>query len=513
MIALRVALALVLVVGAALAVAVEGGGAEAIRTSEGAYRMRLCELALATGDVPRRDTLLEAPGGAHQPYGVFAPAATAFVLARVLDADALSVRTGEFDEDALARGSQSLAVVLAALGLCLMAWAAARERGTTFRHDGWSSCAVLCVGALALFPESDAGAVRAPFWGLGACALVFGLGARRSASRGPGLGQAFVCGLCAGIGMAIDPFLWPALFAPALADVWRALRPAASRSDERRALFGRIVLFAVAAALVIGSRAAWPTGSSPQPRFEPAWLPGHASAATSALLAWAIALLVLQRRVARGAERDSAFLERAWPLALAAILAAIDTRFAPALAASVAWLSAAWLPRLVSHTALARAQFALLLVASLGCAWLEREPRLAPSQVAALRELRSALPSTGAWNHPFALHERGTLVPPELAGAFVFHARRATVAARIPGADPSERSRVAARAFASASAVDLAAAARELGAAQVWIPAEAFDRADLAASGFVRAGVLGKDGSLWSVGSTPARRDLPEPPR
>lgn len=507
------ALALALIACAAVCAAIEGGGAETIRSSQGAYRMRLCELALATGEVPRRDSLLQAPGGVDQPYGVFAPAATAFVLARVLDADALAVRTGEFDEDALARGSRRLAIVLSVLSLGLLLWAAARERRAPLTIDGWSLCAALNVGALALFPTADAGAVRAPFWGLGACAVIFGLGAGRSASRAAGLGQAFVCGLCAGIGMAIDPFLWPALFAPALADVWRVLRPSARHPDERRALLGRIVVFAVAAALVVGSRAAWPAGSSPGPRFEPSWPPGAPSVAILALLAWTIALLAFQRRAARVETQDASFLERAWPLALAAILAAIDARFAPALAAWVAWLAAAWLPRIAKRGAIARALFASLLFVSLGCAWIAREPRLEPSQVAALRELRSALPSTGAWNHPFALHAGGVLVPPALAGAFVFHARRATVAAQLPSADPDERARVATRAFASAKGADLAAAARELAAAWVWIPSEAFDDADLSANGFVRFAASAGDGRLWSVAPSTPRSDLREPPR
>ncbi|MEO6709900.1 MAG: hypothetical protein ABI054_00995, partial [Planctomycetota bacterium] len=146
-------------------------GAAGLRSDEGAYRMRLCELALSTGESVVHDRMLEPRAGADLPYGPFATSASAFLLARLLPRAALDIEHDNLDEDAIADGAARLLLVLAWIAAIAMAWAGRRflasdvsgVRGASFVA---TSIAAISWAGLALAPSMDGGSVRAPVWGL-----------------------------------------------------------------------------------------------------------------------------------------------------------------------------------------------------------------------------------------------------------------------------------------------------------------------------------------------------------
>src|SRR5207237_1047469 len=128
----------------------------------------LCELALWSGESATHDRLLEPRAGQAVPYGAFAGAASAFVLARSLPVD---LARGELDEDALADGAARLFLALgwiATLALALAGRKLARGDEKDARAPSFQACALAALAwtLLALAPTSDGGAVRAPAWGL-----------------------------------------------------------------------------------------------------------------------------------------------------------------------------------------------------------------------------------------------------------------------------------------------------------------------------------------------------------
>ncbi|HUR27111.1 MAG TPA: hypothetical protein VM509_02925, partial [Planctomycetota bacterium] len=137
------------------------GGALAVRSDEGAYRMRMCELALWSGSSATNDRLLEPRAGQAVPYGPFASSASAFVLARTLPRAELDLQAGELDEDALADGAARLFLVLgwiASLALALAGRKFARGNENA-AAPSVLACALpaLAWTILALAPASDGG--------------------------------------------------------------------------------------------------------------------------------------------------------------------------------------------------------------------------------------------------------------------------------------------------------------------------------------------------------------------
>ena len=88
-----------------------------------------------------------------------------------------------------------------------------------------------------------------------------------------------------------------------------------------------------------------------------------------------------------------------------------------------------------------------------------------PDSIQALRELRQATPSSGAWNHPGAPQDYAILANPRAAGAIVFHARRPVCGALLPGAPPSAAARQVADVLLCESVEELVVRARTLAAA------------------------------------------------
>lgn len=252
-------------------------GGVGIRTDEGAYRVRLCELALWSGETALHDRMLEPRAGQDVPYGSFAPAASAFVLARTLPRGALDVEHGALDEDALADGARRLFLVLAWMGCLSLAFVgtkfAAREVQLAQPRD-WSVVvpwfAALAWTMLALAPSIDGGSVRAPVWGLILGSINLWGAAKLSKPRElvDQLGFAIGVGVITGVAWLNDPFAWPALLAPAIA-LWLSVR-AAEKSVRRDAL--RCGMFFVASALaVFGLSSTWPGGATPWPHLDPDW--------------------------------------------------------------------------------------------------------------------------------------------------------------------------------------------------------------------------------------------------
>jgi hypothetical protein len=452
-------------------------GAARVRSEAGAYRMRLCELALWTGESARSDRMLELRHGQDVPYGSFAPAASAFVLARSLPQGTLDLERGSLDEDALERGARALGIALGGWCALLLCMAAARFSAPNRAASEWI---VAWLGALswcafALLPSSDGGAVRHEVWSLGLGAIVLAAAAVLSRPRGllDTLGLSIGAGFIAGLALCNDPFAWPLLLAPLLAFVLAGRGPVPSpwRDRLRGAMF-----FAVTAAFVAAQGRAWPAGFAPWPSFEPAWQAGWLGAvwidaACAGLVAWLV--LALPRTVER---RLLAIL-----LTLCVVLRAIDPRFAAGVLAPggcglVCLVLSLWrapsgvLPR----RALALASCAALLAAAL---FLPREEHSA-ELVNALAELRTRTHTSGAWNHAQARQEYALLANPALAGSIVYHARRAVVGALLPGTQPTAAARDAADALLSTSAAQLAARAHQLNTPYVVVARGDLERAE-----------------------------------
>jgi len=485
--ALAALLAVLLALGLYALGARDPEGARGVRSDEGAYRLRLCELALFTGESARSDRMLEPRKAEAVPYGALAPAATAFVLARTLPASALDLEHGALDEHALARGARGLGLALAwlaALGLCFAGLRFTANPPRDALAAGITGLAALCWTCFALWPVADGGAVRHQVWGLGLGALILALSALLTRPRSllDQLGLAIGAGVLVGLALCNDPFAWPLLLAPPLA--WLLAGRAPDRSPWRDRLRG-VLFFTATALFVSGQGGAWSTIPLPLPSFEPgwqvragAWYELGLDLASLGLAAW----LVLA--APRGAQRQLLALLLVASLALRFLDPRFSSaRLAPAGCAFVALLASSWQsasPSLARRGA-ALAACALLALLAFRAPQGERDAAV----VDALRELRTLTRSSGAWNHALARQEYALLANPDFAGAIAFHARRPVAGALLPGAQPSAAARSAAEALLCASPAELAAQAHALNTPYVLVGSSDWQRLEelLALSG------------------------------
>ncbi len=457
-------------------------GAQSLRSAESCYRMRMCELALFTGESPLQDRLLEWRAGEYVPYGALAPAASAFLLGRLVPRVAQAVEQGDLDEDALADGARRLMLVLAWIAALSIMFAASKLRlpgDPTAQAGPWVFACSLGIAlvwtALVLAPSVDGGSVRPAVWSLLLCSAVLGgaLLLARPHELGDLIGLAIGVGVLAGLALANDPFAWNTVLAPLCALGLAAReRPKNLRRDSLRAA----IFFSATTLIVSLVRTPWPAGTSPWPRFELAWAaPSLSSAelAIDALCLAAIAWLLLRARDCTQRRTLSVVL------VLGFVLRMIDARFAAAPLAAAGCALVCWTQALASdgerspvRRALPIAAAAAMLVA---IAWNDNAPYTTAS-IRALRELRQTTPSGGAWNHPLARQEYGILANPEFGGMIAFHARRASCGALLPGATASEAARSTAGALLCKSIEELAARARELGAAYVIVTRRDLER-------------------------------------
>ena len=448
-------------------------GACGVRSDEGAYRTRLCELALWSGESALHDRMLEPRAGQDVPYGLFAPAASAFVLARTLPRAALDIENGVLDEDELANGAARLFLVIAWIGLLSLAFvgrqfvaSAEKTAPTSIASGAGAWIAALAWTSLALAPSIDGGSVRAPVWGLilGALNLWGATKLARPRELIDQLGIAIGVGVITGIALLNDPFAWPALLAPLLA-LWLSVR-----GLEKRVRLDalRCGMFFIASALaVFGLRTRWPQGASPWPHFESAWQIHSGVIADPFILGACVLLGAWLLFTARASVERRALCA---VLVTSLVLRAIDPRFAaaplaPAGCAFVAWAISMW--RAESDRALRRAlSGAVALVLCLGAVFSDTA-QYSKEAIEALRELRDSTPSSGAWNHPAAPQSYGIQANPRAAGVIAFHARRPVCGALLPGADVTDAARAAADALLSDSAEALACRASDLNAPYV----------------------------------------------
>ena len=440
------------------------GTASSVRSDEGAYRTRLCELALWTGESARTDRLLEPREAQAVPYGSFAPAATAFVLGRTLPRAALDLQHGELDEDALVRGARGLWFCLAwfvsfALALAGVRFAAFAPKGVAGASIAW--LAAVAWTAFGLLPLADGGSVRHEVWGLGlgAASLAACAQLSRPCSLLDQLGLAVGTGVLAGLAQCNDPFAWPLILAVLLA--WWLAGGAQERPPWRARLRGAIYFLATAL-FVAGQGRAWSTGSWPWPDFDPGWQArsdGWGEAWIDVALVALVAWLVLA--APRGAQNKLLGVF----LIAACVLRLCDARFAsaplaPAGCAFVACIVSLWQSGGATFARRAAALIACALLA--GLAFRGTQGERDGAVVDALRSLRTLTRSSGAWNHGQARQEYALLANPGLAGSIAFHARRPVAGAVLPGAQPNATARSAADALLGSSPAELAARAHEL---------------------------------------------------
>ncbi len=448
-------------------------GVADLREDSAAYRMRMCELVLWSGESPLRDGMLDLNAGADVPYGAFAPAATAFALARLLPAEAIHIENGVLDEDALARGARRLLLVqswIAAAALCFAGARLARGAGES-ALPGRSRFTLALVAAaawsaVALWPHSEVGSVSAAPWGLMLCPIVLAGAAwlRRPRDLGDQIGVAIGLGFLAGLALANDPFAWPTLIAPlvALGLVARQEQSPAPRNALRTAIF-----FVATTLIVSMLRTPWPVSATPWPEL--GFLPSSAGlrlqelsldVACVALIAWL--LFVAPAHTGRGV--------LAVVLVLCFALRTIDTRFelAPMAPAGVAAVWCAQWLWFEGERRLARRVLLLCSAAGLAIAlgFGARDVRGSAS-THVLRELRQATAPSGAWNHPMARQQYAILANPRAAGSIVFHARRPVVGGLLPGAQISDSARQAAAVLLAETTESMAQRAIELGAGYV----------------------------------------------
>jgi hypothetical protein len=444
-----------------------------IRSDEGAYRMRMCELALFSGESAQRDRMLEPRAGQAVPYGPFAPAASAFVLARALPRETFDIEHGTLDEDAFAGGARRLFLVLAWIGVLALAFIGqkiAENAQQRERPRDWSLAvpwiAALAWTMLALAPSTDGGSVRAPVWGLilGAINLWGAVKLARPGELIDQVGIAIGVGAITGLALLNDPFAWPGLLAPAIG-LWLSVR-GAEKSVRRDAL--RCGMFFVASTLaVFGLSSTWPGGASPWPQFAAEWQVHSGVIADPCIQGVSLMLIGwLVFAAPAGAARRALCAV----LVASLVLRTIDPRFAaaplaPAGCAFVAWATTICraetgrAPRIA-----ATAGLALLLV--LGASFSDCA-QYSDEAIESLRELRESTPSSGAWNHAAAPQSYALLANPGSAGAIAFHARRPSCGARLPGADVTPAVRAAVDALLCDSTVELAARASALNAPYV----------------------------------------------
>ncbi|HTF89481.1 MAG TPA: hypothetical protein VK843_13800 [Planctomycetota bacterium] len=446
-------------------------GAAGLRSDEGAYRMRLCELALTSGESLVHDRMLEPRAGVDLPYGPFATSASAFVLGRLLPRAALDVEQDNFDEDALADGAARLMLVLAWFAAIAMAWAGRRFLASEVAGArGWAfvgtSIAALAWAALALAPSMDGGSVRAPVWGLILVSINLGGAAALARPREliDQLGIAIGVGAISGIALLNDPFVWPALLAPVFS-LWLCVRGGEKRA--RRDALRSGIFFVASTLAVFGLRSTWPAGASPWPRFGPDWQLHSgviADPCIQGMCILMIAWLVFAGRKSLACRALCAVLVASF------VLRVIDPRFAaaplaPAGCAFVAW--ADWLFAAETDRLFRRALgvgFAGLLCFA---AALSEDSTYSKQMIQTLRELRTATVSSGAWNHPGAAQSYSILANPRAAGVIVFHARRPVCGGLLPGADVTPSARAAALAMLRWTQEDLLARMTELNALYV----------------------------------------------
>ncbi len=445
-------------------------GARSLGSDEGCYRMRMCELALFTGESPLQDRLLEWREGEHVPYGALAPAASAFLLGRLVPGVARSVELGELDEDAFADGARRLLLVLGWLAAVAIVFAASKFRA---RDDSTAKLGpqalALSLGialvwtALVLAPDLDGGSVRPTVWSLLLGSSVIGGAVLLARPREIGdlIGLAIGVGVLAGLTLANDPFAWNTVLAPLFA---LGLGARVQAADLRRNTV-RAALFFMATALIVSVvRTPWPAGTSPWPRFELA-LAQHPLSSADLMLDVSCLALVVWAWLHGRASTERRVLSVV--LVLGCVLRTLDARFAAAPLAAAGCALVCWTQAMASdeRSFLRRAlPIAAAAVMCVAIAWNDNAPH-SPDSIRALRELRQATPSSGAWNHPAAKQEYGILANPEFSGALAFHARRPSCGALLPGATANDAARRTAAVLLSESTDSMAAAARELGAA------------------------------------------------
>jgi len=401
--------------------------------SEASWHLRRVELLLASGRPTTRDRALDAPAGRAVPWPNGLTLATAALAQRFHARPDGPPDVGGVPEEALLGLAVHLPVFVALATVTLLAlgaWPRARrgERG----REPWTFALVLPLFAW-LAPYADPGAFGpAPFAALFGLAFALAL-VRVHAAREPSdwaLG-ALVAGGLIGAGVGFDLAVLPVLVA---ACAWTALAAARAKPERSRDLT-RAGLLIVGAALAFFTLAASTRGSGPR-----------AGAAAFPLVRCGLALCLfpLAGRIVAGTRAPVVALGLIAPFVVATFDEHLRGAFAPELVRAArpglvalgATLGAFALLRAVSPERptrpVARAVTALLAVV-VGAACL-RGANDAPSRAAlerrasALRlatELRRLSPSPGPWNDPGARPDWVTLVPRELEGVVLLHARRA----------------------------------------------------------------------------------------
>ena len=446
-------------------------GAVGLCSDEGAYRMRMCELALWSGETVQHDRLLEPRAGQDIPYGLFAPAISAFVLARTLPRGTLDIEHGQLDEDVLVDGAARLGLIMGWAAVLALAFVGrkfsashAAAASKSYAAIATTMFAAVAWTALALAPSMDGGSVRAPVWGLILGALNLWGAAKLARPRDlmDQLGIAIAVGVITGVALLNEPFAWPGLLAPLIA-LWFGVR-GAEKKGRRDAL--RCGIFFVASALaVFGLRSSWPAGATPLPQFDPAWQLASGVVAEPCIFGAGLLLaawLVLSAHAS--AERRALCVV----LLASLVLRGMDPRFAAAPLAPAGCAFVCFATSMVSEASnrrLWRATPIGIAMLLLFAAFSSDSAHFSEPAIAALRELRESTPSSGAWNHPAAAQSYAILANPRAAGSILFHARRAVCGALLPGQDCSPAARAAADALSCDSTAELLTRAEELHAA------------------------------------------------
>ena len=234
------------------------GAVDSRADAESLYRLRLVELSLAAGHVPRRDRFVAPPVGSVVPWpplyhGLLARVARArwaqpgrHVALRGVDAQLLRRWVGR---------ATPLGFAVAVLLAAATARAFVRE-GTRAGPAPGAAIAVFVAAALAaLHPAAvelgGAQRVAPDGWALaaGLAGVLAAMGALRPSDRVDGLSFALGGGLLAGLGALLSPATFGAAAGAVVALVVRSRRSDAERAgDARRAA----VLFCVTAGIVCG---------------------------------------------------------------------------------------------------------------------------------------------------------------------------------------------------------------------------------------------------------------------
>lgn len=405
--------------------------------AESAYRLRLVELVLATGEAPRRDNFLEPSGSREVPWPPLVHSALGTLAARLLPGEPSAVELNGYREADLERFALRVGPLLGACAALAAALFGAALVERQLRERG----AALAALAYALFPlaiaRESAGSLHAHPWiaALGFVQLAFFAIALRAAERVDVTIGSLVCGLCAGLAQLAGPEAWP--LSASILTVMAALalrRPRAERRDAWRP----VMLYLASALAVFVLPDPGDAAARLLPDFSrgadgwPACSPGSVGVLLAALLLGGSAAWRGRSDPVRAALLGAAFTSLACAL--------FDRRFFAPLSVSVIGLcvagaSGAWLHARPARLRIGSALGGALLLASAAAWWGTRAAAELPQEAlpSALRWLRERSSSPGAFNHPDAQQAWRVAAPPALAGSVALHARRGVLAATFEG--------------------------------------------------------------------------------